>query len=61
MHAKGTTFTGPINYWVELSFVDGTKKYISNIGLLFDEGMNIKFTQTDDGTSACVMMLTLTT
>jgi hypothetical protein len=57
--ADGTTFTGPINYWVEFNFGDGSIKYLSNVGLLFDEGVDINFTQGDDGTSAGVMMLTI--
>ncbi|MDD4924440.1 MAG: hypothetical protein PHF74_06360 [Dehalococcoidales bacterium] len=56
--ADGTTFTGPINYWVEFNFADSSKKYLSNVGLLFDEGVGINFTQGDDGTIAGVMMLT---
>ena len=55
--ADGTTFTGPINYWVEFNFGDGSMKYLSNVGLLFNEGVDINFTQGDDGTSAGVMML----
>lgn len=55
--AQGTTFTGPINYWVEFNFGDGSKEYLSSVGLLFDEGVEIGFTQGDDGTSAGVMML----
>jgi TM2 domain-containing membrane protein YozV len=35
--ADGPPFTGPINYWVEFNFTDGSKKYLSNVGLLFDE------------------------
>ncbi len=56
--ADGTTFTGPINYWVEFNFADGSKEYLSNVGLLFDEGVHINFKQADDGTLAGVMMLT---
>ncbi len=55
--ADGTTFTGPINYWVEFNFTDSSKKYLSNVGLLFDEGVDIDFTQGDDGTIAGVVML----
>jgi hypothetical protein len=55
--ADGTTFTGPINYWVEFNFADGSTKYLSNVGLLFDEGVEINFTQGDDGKIAGVMML----
>jgi hypothetical protein len=55
--ADGTTFSGPINYWVEFNFGDGSIKYLSNVGLLFDEGVDINFVQGDDGTSAGVMML----
>jgi hypothetical protein len=55
--ADGTTFTGPINYWVEFNFADSSKKYLSNVGLLFDDGVEINFVQGDDGTIAGVMML----
>jgi hypothetical protein len=56
--ADGTTFTGPINYWIQFDFVDGTTEHLSNVGLLFNEGVHINFKQADDGTLAGVMMLT---
>ena len=55
--ADGTTFTGPINYWVEFNFADGSTMHLSNFGLLFDEGVEIALTQGDDGRIAGVMML----
>ncbi|MDD3677788.1 MAG: hypothetical protein PHD14_00975 [Dehalococcoidales bacterium] len=56
--ADGTTFTGPINYWIQFDFVDGTTEYLSNVGLLFYEGVHINFKQADNGTLAGAMMLT---
>ena len=55
--ADGTTFTGPINYWIEFNFSNGSTKYLSSVGLLFDEGVEISFAQGDDGILAGVMML----
>ncbi len=56
--ADGTTFTGPINYWIQFDFVDGTTEYLSNVGLLFEEGVHINYKQANDGTLTGVMMLT---
>jgi hypothetical protein len=55
--ADGTTFTGPINYWIEFDFSNGTTEYLSDVGLLFNEGVDFGFTQNDNP-QAGVMMLT---
>jgi hypothetical protein len=55
--ADGTTFTGPINYWVEFNFTGGTMEYLSDVGLLFEDGVDFGFTQNDNPRAGIMMIV----
>jgi hypothetical protein len=54
--AQGTTFTGPINYWIQFEFADDTTEALSDVGLLFNEGVDFSFTQNDSPRAGALML-----
>jgi hypothetical protein len=55
--AQGTTFTGPINYWIRFEFADGTTETLSDVGLLFDGGVGFSFTRNDNPQAGVMMLI----
>ncbi len=55
--AQGTTFTGPINYWIRFEFADGTMETLSDVGLLFDDGVDFSFTRNDNPLAGVMMLI----